>query len=213
MPEFRTEPLISPLGSGLLPEGERDRRAALTSFRSESTSAAVPTKEVVCYECGKRSEVPAAALSANCIHCHAHLSMADVELKPGSPRLTVRTLGNVTVPQETVLSHLNITCGSMTVFGRVSGTLRCSKTLRFCNSMRVEGTVKAAKLEVEKGAEVVLTEGAAVDEATVKGRLTGEITAKGKIIVTHTGELVSLCSAEDIVVEPGGRYFGAPGTM
>lgn len=213
MPEFRTEPLISPLSSGLLPEGERDRRAALTSFRTESASAAVPTQEVVCYECGKRSEVPAAALSANCIHCHAHLSMADVELKPGSHRLTVRTLGNVTVPQDTVLSHLNITCGNMTIHGRVSGVLRCAKTLRFCNSMRVEGSVKAAKLVVDKDAEVVLSEGATVKEATVSGRLTGEITAKGKIVVTRGGELVSLCSAEDIVVEPGGRYFGAPGTM
>lgn len=213
MPEFRTEPFISPLGSGLLPEGERDRRIALTSFRAEGAHEHVPTKDVVCYECGKHSQVPAAALSANCIHCHAHLSMADVELKPGSPRLTVRTLGDVTVPAETVLSHLNIVCGNMTIHGRVSGSLRCAKTLRFHNSMRVEGAVKAAHLVVEKDAEVVLTDGAKVKEATVYGRLTGEITASGVIRVGSSGQLVSLCTAEDIIVEPGGRYHGDPSSF
>lgn len=210
MPEFRTEPFISPLASGLLPEGERDRRVALTSFRSEARSASVPTKEIVCYECGRRSEVPAAALSANCIHCHAHLRMVNVELKPGSPRLTIRTLGNVTVPADTVLSHLNIVCGNMVINGRVSGSFRCAKTLQFNNSMRVEGAVKAAQLVVEKEAEVVLTDGARVKEAVVRGCLTGEIIAEGTIRVERGGRLVSICTAENIVVEPGGRYDGDP---
>lgn len=210
MPEFRTEPFISPLASGLLPEGERDRRVALTSFRSERSIERVPTKEIVCYECGKRSHVPSAALSANCLHCHAHLSMADIELKPGSPRLTIRTLGDVTVPAETVLSHLSVVCGNMTVYGRVSGSFRCAKTLRFHSSMRVEGAVKAAELVVEKDAEVVLAEGATVKEATVRGRLTGEITAKGVIHVERGGQLVSICTAKDIVVHPGGSYGGDP---
>lgn len=213
MPEFRTEPFISPLASGLLPEGERDRRVALTSFRPVNSQERVPTKEVVCYECGKRSAIPTAALSATCVHCHAHLSMANIELRPGSPRLTIRTLGNVTVPADTTLSHLSVICGNMTVYGHASGSFRCSGTLRFHNSMRVEGRVQAARLVVEKDAEVVLAEGAKVKEATVRGRLTGEVTAKGEIHVENGGQLVSICTAKDIVVHAGGRYCGAPGSL
>ena len=44
MPEFRTEPLIVPTVSGLLPAGERDRRVALTSFQPEEGRVQVPQR-------------------------------------------------------------------------------------------------------------------------------------------------------------------------
>lgn len=49
MPEYKTEPLVVPSVSGLLPEGERNRRVALTSFSSaRNKRVEVPTREVVC---------------------------------------------------------------------------------------------------------------------------------------------------------------------
>ncbi len=206
MPEFRTEPLIVPTVSGLLPEGERDRRAALTSFRSDESRVRVPMREVVCYECGKSCQVPSAALSANCIHCHAHLNMADVEIRPGFRRLTVRTLGNVHVPSGTVLSNLSVVCHDMVVDGRVSGSFRCAGTLSFNTSMVLDGSISAGKLVVDKGAEVELTVGAAAEEVALYGSLKGRLQCKGVLHVYRGGAYEGVCKAADVVVDPGGRF-------
>lgn len=206
MPEFRTEPLIVPTVSGLLPEGERDRRAALTSFRSDESRVQVPMRDVVCYECGQPCQVPSAALSANCIHCHAHLNMADVEIRPGSHRLTVRTLGNVHVPSGTVLSNLSIVCNDMVVDGRVSGAFRCTGTLSLNATMVLDGSVSATRLVVDKGAEVELTVGAAAESVELYGRLKGRLQCKGVLHVYRSGAYEGVCRAADVVVDPGG-YF------
>lgn len=206
MPEFRTEPLIVPTVSGLLPAGERDRRVALTSFRPEDERTQVPMRDVVCCECGMESQVPAAALSANCIHCHAHLNMANVEIRPGSRRLTVRTLGNVQVPSGTVLSNLSVVCHNMEINGRVSGSFRCTGELVFNTSTRVEGSISAHKLVVDKGSEVELGVGAAVESADIYGRLKGRLQCKGLLHVYRGGSYEGICKAADVVVDPGGRY-------
>ena len=206
MPEFRTEPLVVPTVSGLLPAGERDRRVALTSFRSEGERVQVPRREIICYECGQSSRVPSAALSANCLHCHTHLNMADVEIRPGSRRLTVRTLGNVHVPAATVLSHLSVVCNNMDVDGRVSGSFRCTGTLSLNASMVLDGAVSAGKLVVDKGAEVELTVGAAAEQAEIYGRLKGRLQCKGLLHVYRSGAYEGVCKAADVVVDPGGRF-------
>lgn len=206
MPEFRTEPLIVPVVSGLLPAGERDRRVALTSFRSEEDRVQVPTREVICYECGQSLQVPSAALSANCIHCHAHLNMADVQLRPGSRRLTVRTLGDVQVQAGTKLSNLSIVCRHMEVNGPVSGSFRCTGTLSFNASTRVEGSISAGKLVVDKGVEVELAVGAAAESAEIYGSLKGRLQCKGLLHIYRSGAYAGVCKAADVQVDPGGRF-------
>lgn len=206
MPEFRPEPLIVHTDSGLLPEGERDRRAALTSFRADESRVQVPMREVVCYECGRCCQVPAAALSSNCIHCHAHLNMADVEIRPGSRRLTVRTLGNVHVQAGAVLSNLSIVCRDMVVNGRVSGSFRCSGTLTFNVSTVVDGTINVDKLVVSKGTEVELLVGAAAETVALYGKLKGRLQCKGGLHVYSSGSYEGVCKAADVVVDPGGHF-------
>lgn len=194
--------------SGLLPESERNRRVALTSYDARERKVQVPTREVECYECGRRSHVPAAALSANCIHCHAHLNMTDVELKAGTKRLTVRTLGNVTVAADAVLSHLFIVCRNLNLEGRASGSFRCSGSLIVAGSTRVEGSVQAADLVVNKGVNLVLTQGAAVQNAAISGRVAGRLDAEGSVHILRGGELCGDCTAATVQVEPGGAHLG-----
>lgn len=208
MPEYKTEPFIVPSISGLLPVSERNRRVALTSYDVRERKVQVPAREVVCYECGRRSHVPAAALSANCIHCHAHLNMTDVELKPGSRRLTVRTLGNVTVLADAVLSHLSIVCRNLNLEGRASGSFRCSGSLIVASSTRVEGSVEAADLVVNKGVNLILTQGACVQNATIHGHVSGRISAKGSVHILRGGELCGDCTATNVQVEQGGAHLG-----
>lgn len=208
MPEFRTEPLVVPYPSGQLSPGERERRVALTSFVSRSKRLQVPDREVICYECGRRSHVPAAALSANCIHCHAHLRMADVELKAGSQRLTVRTLGNVNVQHDAVLSNLSIVCHDLILNGRASGTFRCTGTMQVLENTRIEGTVQTGHLVVGRAVDVVLVQGASVGSMEVQGRLSGRVVATGQVVVCRGGELFGDCVAPDLVVEQGGVHRG-----
>ena len=208
MARYRTEPLVVSVPSGLLPEGERDRRVALTSFSARGKRVDVPQREIVCYECGERTQVPAAALSANCSHCRTHLKMTDVELKPGARRLTVRTLGNVTVLADAVLSQLSITCNDCYLNGRGSGVFRCSGVLRVCCNNRIEGSVQAGRMEVERGVDLILTQGATVDDLVVSGRLTGRLVAKRSVIIRRGGELYGNCFTPSLVVEQGGTHRG-----
>ncbi len=208
MPEFRTEPLIVPTVSGLLPEGERNRRVALTSLPSGRERSTVPQREVCCYECGRRSHVPAAALSAQCLYCHAHLNMADVELKAGSRRLTVRTLGDVTIAPDAVLSHLSIVCRNLHVNGRGTGSFRCTGNLNIACSLTVEGSVKADVLNVERTCKVTLAQGAEVRNAHIRGHLHGNLNALGDVVIARSGVLTGDCEAASLTIEPGGKHEG-----
>ena len=205
MLEFRPEPLVASSVSGLLPEGERDRRVALTSFHSKEKEAHIPMREVVCYECGKTSSVPAAALSANCLHCHAHLNMADEEIRPGTERLTIRTLGDVTVPPETTLSRLSVVCRNMEINGRVSGSFRCTRALVVNESVQIDN-LQAGRLVVARDAEVMLAKPAQVGAANIYGRLTGVLRSDGVVKIYGTGEVTGLIFAADVVMEPGAVY-------
>lgn len=208
MPEYRTEPLLSPSPSGLLPEGERNRRVALTSFGVRTNRSQVPGREVECYECGRRSHVPAAALSASCVHCHAHLRMADVELKPGSQRLTVRTLGNVTILPEAKLSHLSIVCGNLYIYGQASGSFRCTGVLQISKSTRIEGPVTAGRVLIEKGADVIFVQGVRAGSMEIQGRATGRVDAAGTVLLRKGSLLCGDCRSPRLVTENGSSHHG-----
>lgn len=210
-PKYDTQPLVVPVVSGFVPVDERKKRGLFTpvypGVREERVQ--VPMRTVVCYECGRRSQIPEAALSAHCVHCRAHLSTADVELKPGTRRLRVRTLGDVTLPADVTLSHLNIVCRHLTLAGTASGSLRCSGTLTLRGDARVDGQVQATSLVVPPGAAVAITPGATVDDAEVGGRLVGSLHALHSVHIASGGELVGDCQTPRLVVDPAGSHRGA----
>ncbi len=209
MPEYKTEPLVVSVVSGILPESERNRRVALTSFGSASSKRPeVPQREVVCYECGRVTPVPAAALSGKCAHCNAHLRMTDAELRPGSKKLTIRTLGDVTLPADAVLSQLSIVCRNFTFYGRGSGTFRCSGTMRVNSSNRIEGSVQAGCLVVARGAELILAQGATVDKLEVYGRVSGRIVAREGVTLHRGAALYGDCYAPSLSLASGATHRG-----
>lgn len=207
---YQTQPLEVPTVSGLLPEEDRKLRGlyALPPKDAREERVAVPTREVVCYECGKHSRIPIAALSAHCVHCRAHLNTADITLKPGSRRLTVRTLGDVTLPANVELSHLSITCRNLTVSGKGEGTLRCTGELTLRGSAQLEGQVQAGMLCVAAGAKASVQPGATTHEAEIEGQLTGRLHVKGLLHIGKGGRLTGDCHASQLIVDPGGRHDG-----
>lgn len=208
---YKTKPLVVPLISGYLPEDARGQwRGLRTPDRgAREERVPVPTREVVCYECGKKSHIPEAALSAHCVHCCTHLNTANIELKPGTHRLTVRTLGDVTVPAHVELSHLSIICRNLHIAGKAAGAMRCSGTLTLRGEAQVEGQVRAHSLLVPAGARAVASPGVSAGSAEVEGQLTGRISAEGTIHIGRSGIVVGDCRGARLMVEIGGAHRGA----
>lgn len=207
---YNTQPLESPTVSGLLPEEDRKLKGiySLPPRGAREDRVAVPTREVVCYECGKRSHIPVAALSAHCVHCRTHLNTADITLKPGSRRLTVRTLGDVTLPAHVELSHLSITCRNLVVSGKGEGSLRCSGELTLRGSARLEGQVQAGSLRVAAGAKATVQPGLSAHDAELEGQLCGRLHVKDILHIRKGGCLQGDCRSPRLVVDPGGRHIG-----
>ena len=206
---YKTTPLVAEVISGYLPESERGSRAAFLPGRGErSPRVAVPTREIVCYECGKRSRIPVAALSAHCVHCCAHLNTADVTLKAGSRRLTVRTLGDVILPAEASLSHLSIVCRNLTIAGKAEGNIRCNGVLTLRGEARINGQARAEKLLVESGARAECSPGISVQCAEVDGYMEGRVHAQDYVHISKNGALAGDCRGARLMVDPGGVHRG-----
>lgn len=209
--QYITEPLVVPVVSGYLPEGERGRRGifAPSAPGAREERVPVPTRDVVCYECGKHSRIPVAALSAHCVHCRAHLNTADVELKPGSRRLTIRTLGDVRVPAQVELSHLTVQCRNLIVSGKAAGSMKCTGALVLRGHAVVEGQLQAMVVEVAAGARVRCVPSVAAETAQVDGALTGSLFCSGSVHIGRGGVLRGDCRAEHLSMDPGGRHEGS----
>lgn len=207
---YITEPLVVPVVSGYLPEGMRARRGIFSppAPGAREERVPVPVREVVCYECGKSVRIPTAALSAHCVHCRAHLNAADVVLKPGSRRLTIRTLGDVTVPAQVELSQLTVVCRNLLVSGKAVGTLHCSGSLVLRGHAVVEGHLQAATLEVAAGAQALCSPAIAAESARIDGKLTGRLYCNATIYIGRGGWLQGDCRAEHLSIDPGGRHEG-----
>lgn len=207
---FYTKPLVVPVVSGYLPVGERKQRGLFAASAAERREerVPVPTREVVCYECGRKSRIPVAALSAHCVHCRAHLNTADVVLKPGSRRLTIRTLGDVSVPAHVELSKLSIVCRNLTVSGKAAGSLHCTGELTVRGQAVVEGQILAASLLVAAGAQASCSPSISVETALVEGRLSGRVHAAESVHIGRAGVLEGDCRAEHVSIEPGGLHKG-----
>ncbi len=168
----------------------------------------IPMRSVICHECGRISEVPAAALSAHCIYCKAHLSMGDVTMFPGSPKMRVRTQGDVTIHPRAILSHLDIHCHTLTMKGVASGSFVCSGTLDISSETVITGIIRVHTLHIRKNAHVTLRKSAVVHHALIEGTLEGKLDVSGVVTVGETGVFLGDLKKGDLIVLPGGIHRG-----
>lgn len=173
-----------------------------------SAPMVIPMRSVICHECGRVSEVPSAALSAHCIYCKAHLALGDVTLFPGSPKLRVRTQGDVTIHPRAVLSHLDIHCHTLTMKGIASGTFVCSGALDICSETVITGAVNVHTLRVRENAHVTLRKSATVHHALIEGTLEGKLDVSGVATVSETGVFLGDLKKGDLIIRPGGIHRG-----
>lgn len=205
-PSFHPEQVMTEEPSG--------RRALGSLIGSDAGGAAlsrtsvIPTRSVVCHVCGRVSEVPAAALSAHCIHCRVHLAMGDVSLFPGSSKTRVYTQGDVTIHPNAVLSHLDIHCHNLLMKGTASGNFVCSGVLDIHSKTAVSGAVRAHTLRLREKSHAVFRKAVMVHNAVIEGTLEGKLEATGSITVAETGVFLGDVKAGALTVRPGGVHRG-----
>lgn len=204
---LQPRPIVTDAPSGRRKEGTEAPGSSLPPEKTAERRV-IPTRSVVCYECGAVSEVPLAALSAHCRHCHAHVALGDVTLYPGSPKTRIRTQGDVRIHPNAVLSHLDVACHRLDMLGKASGTFRCTGTLAVSSQTVIEGGIEAHNLHVRKKAHVTLKREARVHDACISGMLEGGLSATGTVHITRTGSLLGDLRAANLTVEPGSVHRG-----
>ncbi len=207
-PGYKTQPLEAPGVSGYLPQGGHRRRDPFARVVAREPRLVVPMRDVQCYECGKNCQIPVAALSAVCPHCFAHLSTANVTVKPGTHHLQIHTLGDVKIPECVELSRLHVVCHNLTIAGCVKGTLRATGILTLQGRAELEGQLTASKLIVAGGARAQVRPGISVDEAELSGSLSGRLYARGEVHIRHSGKLDGDCRATSLRLDHGAVHIG-----
>ncbi len=135
--------------------------------------------------------------------------MTDVELKPNSTRLTVRTLGNVTVLSDAVLSQLSIVCHNMYLNGKGNGSFRCTGRMRISADTQIDGEVRVGSLHVSCGVSVAFIRGVFADTVDIYGKVTGRIEATGKVKLHRGAEFCGECHAPMLIIKNGATHHGS----
>ena len=205
---YQTAPIESAELSGLLPEEERGLWTPNLPMGSRSKQTTVDKRSVFCYDCGKSSQVPLRALSAQCEHCHTHLRLDDFTFTPGTLRTTMRTQGDVTVAHGVHRGTLTIRCRNLYLRGNASGDIQCTQRLSIYGSPQFDKSVKARELFVKSGAQAHLNAGIEVESAEVRGELEGNITATGLVRIRRGGILRGDCIAAELLIDKGAQHHG-----
>lgn len=206
--DYHTSPLETSEVSGYMPQGKYVRRDADEVVVRHESRLKVPTREVVCYECGKPCLIPDAALSTICPHCSSHLNAADVTVRPGTRHLDVRTLGDVRIPAGVELSQLRVACRHLTLEGRVSGSLYSTGTLTLQGQALAAGKLNVARLVVRSRAHACVRPGISCIDAELHGELVGGIHARGVVHILSGGRLIGECCSAGMRIDPGGKHEG-----
>ena len=206
--EYRAQPLVVPQVSCRRSTCDTGGAISFAYRPHREERVKVPMREVVCHVCGRRSQIPAAALSAHCVHCCAHFETVSYVLHSGTRHRILRTLGDVTIPKGVKLSHLDIACSNLTVSGRVSGRFYATQKLELRGEAHINGDLKADFLSVTSSSRVVVDPSVVVQNAELRGELQGRLIAKGQVHVYADGKLLGDCRAEKLLLDPGAVHEG-----
>ena len=205
---YRTQPLVVPGNSCY---GHGHGWARVVSFAPQvhkEERVKVPMRDMVCHVCGKSSQIPAAALSAQCVHCHAYFETTHYVLHSGTRHRILHSLGNVIVPGGVELSHLDVMCSDLVISGKVSGRFCATQRLELRGRARIKGELSADFLSVPSGASVTVAPSVMVRNAELRGELRGRLIAKGQVHVYSNGRLLGTCRAEKLLLDPGAEHEG-----
>jgi len=93
----------------------------------------------------------------------------------------------------------------------IGGHTLCEGKIMSETSIRIEGQIQG---EVDCAEDVTIGEGGVAQariharDVIIAGKVKGDVSAKGKMIITPTGELVGNAQVRAIIIEDGGLFTG-----
>ncbi len=193
--------LVSDEPSGILPEEDWGKWIPrIEGTRTLRLPVVTEMRSVTCYNCARKTTVPAKALSALCSLCRSHLTLTDIVLRQGSARSNVSTIGNIRIAKDAVLSGLKLECKDLLIQGKVDGYFRChgKLTMGYNNSLTKKPHV--ATLLVERGVILKLPAGIDAEEIIIKGELHGNVSASISIRLESGGSLHGDCHTPSLEI-------------
>lgn len=162
---------------------------------------------IECFECKRKQEVSGAATSTICPACSAHIDLRDYKVTTSFSR-TIRTHGEVHVTAKGDLSSSTVRCRKAVIEGKLRGNLQCSETAVIDVQGKIPGRLIANEVIIEKRAQVQFFRRLTVGKIEIRGRVTGDVTAAGIVVIRKYGSLDGSVNAKAINVERGAVFTG-----
>lgn len=182
------------------------QKRTLTPLRG--TPSKVPSRDCFCPHCLSQISIPSIACSTLCRHCGNYISLEDYELKPGTMRNRICTLGKVKILDQTNLKHADISCSGMQVWGSIQGRISCSHMLEFMSSNRFSGQIQAAGMHIAKNVAMEFLGEVHVGHLRISGVcVTRKIHAE-RITVERNATLLADVECQQLVLKNGAVHRG-----
>jgi cytoskeletal protein CcmA (bactofilin family) len=166
------------------------------------------TRMARCFECDVSHEVSGSAHSSTCRDCGAYIDLQNYKISTGYSRNIV-TRGSVYLTAKGDLSSSRIVCDSAILYGKMRGNLVCSGKVTIKLQGRVPGTIEAAQLVIDKGADISVARPVKVSQlAEIAGKMVGQIISEGPVVIYKSGYLAGGVTAISFNVERGGCFQG-----
>lgn len=162
---------------------------------------------VRCLNCVADLRVGRNAKSTVCRRCGCFVSLEDFDIH-GHRRENIRTRGKVVIHRRASLSANEVACGSLKVYGRISGKIECSGDAMFRSSGKVVGAVRCRHIHVHKLSNVKFIPGIRAETAEIHGHVEGDIICEGTIQISKTGAVYGDCIAPAVKLEDGASLSG-----
>lgn len=204
IPRKTTEP------SGIKPVDASPRKLAVDSSGTEPANASmnIPQKPVICFECGRISLVPQAAISARCHHCSSYINLADISIHSRSYRTVAKTRGNVLVKEGTQLSGITIEAHHLTLIGRISGNFTCTGDCIIKGDQHILGRIQTRRFILERKTNATLVFPVVAQSAVIAGTFNGTLLCQNSVVITKTGKVLGDINCPNLEIEEGGIHVG-----
>ena len=170
--------------------------------------ADIERRQVQCFECGTKLEVPLAAESTMCKRCSSHVDLRDYQITQTFSK-NFRTYGRLVIEEKGYVLNTDSRVGEAIIKGRIIGKLIAERSLEIHSTARIKGTVSAGRLIVPVGNHFRWAEALRVGAAEIGGELVANLQSAGTVLLRSTARLFGDIEAADLVVEAGAVFVGA----
>lgn len=189
------------------PRPAKSTRRRATELLEKWLRPEPPKRAVLCIECGREFQAPAAADTTNCPKCGCYMSLRDFVID-GLWDDRIETRGNVTILRKGKVNAPPILCHHLTIRGSLETSATCSGDLAIRVSARFRTKLRCAKLLVQKRARVEFIHPVETGEAVIDGSVTGSIRALGTVTLLKRSRLRGNITATRLILKPGATHTG-----